>query len=102
MRIVWANGPFLTSFDLTDEETVGSSLSELGSKQWADLALKTSLEAAAMSGQVFRDVPIRVSAPDSGGKLMKVSGNRIPASQDTPLILLSIHEADSSRRARSR
>ena len=72
--------------------------SERGGRQCTDATLKSSIESAAESGRLFRDARLHSVFPGPGNNLMKFSGNRIPASTDTPLVLLGIHDGRGTDR----
>jgi two-component system CheB/CheR fusion protein len=97
-RIVWTNETFLTTFQLTPDETVGSTLASVGTRQFADAGLREHLEAVFTSGSVFRRYAMRARLPD-GERAVHVAGSLVPASTETPLALLSIEPfgEDASR-----
>jgi two-component system CheB/CheR fusion protein len=92
LRVVWANAAFLSTFQVTMEETVGSTLATVGAHQLADPGLRERVEGVFVSGSVFRDHVMSVRGPEPGKPLMRVGvgGSQVPASTETPLVLLSI------------
>jgi two-component system CheB/CheR fusion protein len=90
LRVVWANGAFYTTFQLTADETLGTALPALGAKQFADAGLRERLDAVFASASIFRDFVVRLPAPEAGDHLVRFGGSQVPASPETPLALLSI------------
>ncbi len=90
LRVVWSNDAFLTTFQLTAEETVGALLPSLGGKQWTDPGLRERLDRVFNSGSVFRDYQMRLPARDAGMRELRVGGSQIPASGQMSLVLLSL------------
>jgi two-component system, chemotaxis family, CheB/CheR fusion protein len=89
-RVVWANGPFLSAFQLTADETIGSALSTLGARQFADAGLRERIDEVFRSASVFRDLEMRLRLSDGEEHTARVGGGQVPASAETPLALLSI------------
>ena len=96
LRIVWTNDAFLSVFQLSQEESVGSSLQRVGNRQFADPGLREHLNAVFDSDSTLRDYQLHFSLPDGHERVAWLSGSQIPASTDTPLALLSIEQASSS------
>jgi two-component system, chemotaxis family, CheB/CheR fusion protein len=90
LRIVWANEPFLSTFQLSAEETVGSLLPSLGANDWLDTELRRLLAAAFASGTLFRDHPAVIELQGVGRRQLRVGGSQIPVSSDVPLVLISM------------
>jgi two-component system CheB/CheR fusion protein len=92
LRVVWANAAFLSTFQVTIEETVGSTLATVGARQFADPGLRDRVAELFVSGSVFREYELSIPGPEPDPRLMRVSvgGSQVPASTETPLVLLSI------------
>jgi two-component system CheB/CheR fusion protein len=90
LRVVWANDVFLSTFQLAADETVGSALQSLGTRQFADPGLRERLEAVLSSATIFRDYEARIPYPEGGEHLVSFGGSLVPASPETPLVLLSV------------
>lgn len=90
MRVVWCNEAFLSSFQLTADETVGNVLANVGARQFADKGLRERLDTVFGSATVFRDYEMRFRLLGGGERSVKVAGSQVPASQETPLALLSM------------
>ena len=89
-RVVWANDAFLSTFQLTADETVGSVLPTIGSRQFADPALAEQLNRVFESAAIFRDFKMRVRLPDRVDLALRVGGSQVPASAESLLALVSI------------
>lgn len=92
LRIVWTNDVFLSAFQLTAEETVGSLLPNVGARQFAAPALRERLESVFASSQVFRDYQMQLQFAD-GARPVRLGGGQVPASAETLLALVSIEPA---------
>jgi PAS domain-containing protein len=92
LRVVWANAAFLSTFQVTIEETVGSTLATVGARQFADPGLRDRVAELFVSGSVFRDYELSIPGPEPGPRMMRVGvgGSQVPVSIETPLVLLSI------------
>ena len=91
LRVVWCNDPFLSTFQLTREETVGSLLraSARGSSPIRDCA---SAGEGVRSDSVFRDYELRVRLAGRGRARGEGRRQPVPASTDAPVALL-VHRA---------
>jgi len=91
-RVLWANDAFMAVFH-TIEDPVGLPITTLGKKQFANPGLQDLLKRALSVGTGFRDYRMTFH-PDKGEDIqLRIGGSRIPASDDSALVLLSI-EAD--------
>jgi two-component system, chemotaxis family, CheB/CheR fusion protein len=93
LRVVWTNDAFLTTFQLSAEETSGSNLASLGARQLADPGLRERLEGVFASASVLRGYELRLRLPEGGERSVRVGASLIPASTEAPLALLSIEPA---------
>jgi two-component system CheB/CheR fusion protein len=96
LRVAWANGPFLSTFQLTPEETVGSVLTGLGIRQFTDPGLRQHLTNVFASGEIFRNYRMHITVHDGDEREALLGRSQIPASTDTPLALVSIESLRSS------
>jgi len=89
-RVLWANDAFTAVFHTT-EEPVGSVMTTLLRKQFANPGLQDLLSRTLSLGTGFRDYKMTFH-PDKGADiLLKIGGSRIPAADDEKsLVLLSI------------
>jgi two-component system CheB/CheR fusion protein len=90
LRVVWASDAFLSTFQLSAQETVGSALPSVGARQFADRGLLESLEGVFATGSVLRGHELSLGAPGADGGAVWVGASLIPASPEMPLVLLSI------------
>lgn len=90
LRVVWANEAFLSIAQLTAEETVGSALSSLGAKEFADEGLRERVEAVFATAAPLRNYELRLRSADGTGPPARVGASLIPTSGEMPLALLSI------------
>lgn len=90
LRVMWSNDAFLSTFQLTAEETIGSALPAVGAHQFADPGLRERVEGVFVSGSMFRDYEMSVRDPEQGQQMVRVGGSQVPASTETRLLLLSI------------
>ncbi len=90
LRVIWTNEAFLSTFQLSKEETIGSLLTSLGTRQWADPGLRERLDRTFASAVAFRDYEMRLRFQDVGEVVMKVGGGQIPGATETRLVLVSI------------
>jgi PAS domain-containing protein len=93
LRVVWANAAFYSTFQLTADETLGTSLQGLGAMQFANSGLRERLDNVFGSSSIFRDYQSRILQNDGSSILVSMGGSLVPASLDTPLALLSIEPA---------
>jgi len=96
LRVVWANAPFYTTFQVSPDETLGTLLTGLGAKQFADPGLRDRLEGVFSGSAIFRDYEIRVQQPDGEGRMMSFGGSLVPASPETPVVLVSVEPLGES------
>ena len=93
LRIIWANDVFFSAFQLTAEETVGNLLTNIAARDWIDEGLRRQLEAAFVSGTLFRDHRADIELQGAGRRQVRVGGSQIPVSTDVPLVLVSLEPA---------
>jgi two-component system CheB/CheR fusion protein len=93
LRVIWANDVFFSTFQLTAEETIGSLLPNIAAHDWVDEGLRRQLEAAFVSGTLFRDHRADIELQGVGRRQVKVGGSQIPVSTDVPLVLVSLEPA---------
>jgi len=96
LRVAWANEAFLSSFQLAAEETVGSTLTSLGTRLFSDAGLRAQIDRVFASATIFRNYEMRVRLPDRGETSVRVGGSQVPASVESLLALLSIELSDAA------
>jgi two-component system CheB/CheR fusion protein len=90
LRVVWANAPFYSTFQLTIDETLGTALDGLGVKQFANSGLRKRLDDVFVSSAIFRNYEVRIPQSDGSSHLVTFGGSMVPASTEASLALLSI------------
>jgi two-component system CheB/CheR fusion protein len=90
LRVVWANDAFLSTLQLTADETVGSALTSLGAKEFAGPGLRERVEGVFATATSLRNYEMRLRTADGAGQTARVGASLIPASGEMPLALLSI------------
>ena len=99
LRVVWANEAFLSTFQLSGEETVGSALGSLGEKQLADAGLCERLEGLFNKALPLRNYEIHLPAAGPNGHSVQVGASLIPTGGEMSLALVSIEPlADAAPR----
>jgi two-component system CheB/CheR fusion protein len=90
LRVVWANDAFLSIFQLAAEETVGTTLTSLGTTLFSDPGLRAQIDRVFASATIFRNYEIVLRTPDRAEITVRVGGSQVPASAESLLALLSI------------
>lgn len=97
-RVVSANDHFLKTFKVTDEETVGTKLYELGSHQWDIPKLRELLINILPTNNPVEDFEVEHDFPHIGRKLMLLNAYRIELEgQFKDQILLAIEDITERR-----
>ncbi|MBD8081629.1 PAS domain-containing sensor histidine kinase [Chryseobacterium caseinilyticum] len=92
-RVLSANSHFLTSFKVTQEETVGKILFELGNHQWDIMLLKQLLTKILPTNNPVIDFEVEHDFPYIGKKIMLLNAYRIEfEGQYKDRILLAIED----------
>lgn len=98
LRVKSTNKSFYKNFRVTEEETLGMLLYDLGNKQWNIPALRKLLEDILLKNSRLRDYEITHDFPEIGKKIMLLNASRLKQeSQGEQLILLAIHDVTESR-----
>lgn len=90
LRVIWANEAFLSTFQLSEEETVGSALASLGEKQLADAGLCARLEGLFIKSLALRNYKIHLPTVDGNGLSAQIGASLIPTGGEMTLALVSI------------
>jgi two-component system CheB/CheR fusion protein len=93
LRVVWTNDVFLATFQLTAEETVGSTLATLADRQFADPVFRERMEAVFSSSFILRGHELRLQTAIRGERVFRVGASQIPVSTEMPLALVAIEPA---------
>ncbi|TCD00252.1 PAS domain S-box protein [Pedobacter frigidisoli] len=98
LRIVSASKSFYKNFGVTDTETEGMLLYDLGNRQWNIPRLREFLEDILPKNSHFEDFEVTHNFPHIGEKIMMLNASRIvQKSKREPLILLSIQDITDMR-----
>ena len=91
-RVVWCNPPFLSMFQLSRDEVVGSVFETIGERQFDLTGLRERIGSVFASTTVFRRFELRAHS-NGGTRVVEVAGSQVPASGETALALLSFEAA---------
>ncbi len=98
LRVKSANNAFYETFEVTEEETEGVLLYELGNKQWNIPALRELLENIIPNNSEFYDYEVKHTFLDIGEKIMSLNASRIvQKTHREELILLIISDITQVR-----
>ena len=93
MRVVSASRSFFRAFQVSEQETVGRAIYELGNGQWDIPALRELLDKVLRHGQLFEDYVVEHNFPAIGRRKMLLNARRVRAKvEQEPMILLAIEE----------
>ncbi len=102
LRVQTVNTAFLDTFHVSEEETVGHLVFDLGSRQWDIPRLRTLLLEVLPQKQSFHDYEVAHNFLTIGPKVMLLNARRLEPSRHRPeLILLAIEDITDRRRAES-
>src|SRR5262249_20596372 len=90
LRVVWASDAFVSTFQLSRDETVGSALPSLGTRSFDHPGFLAQVEGVFASGSLLRDYEIRIRSQDGSDRAARLGASQVPAASDRPLVLLSI------------
>jgi two-component system CheB/CheR fusion protein len=93
LRVVSASRSFFRAFQVSEQETVGRAIYELGNGQWDIPALRELLDKVLRHGQLFEDYVVEHNFPAIGRRKMLLNARRVRAKvEQEPMILLAIEE----------
>lgn len=93
LRVVSANQAFYREFKITQAETEGRSVYDLGNRQWDIPALRQQLEKILPERTVFENFEVKGNFERVGDKILLLNARRvIRREQETELILLAIED----------
>ncbi|HYV95263.1 MAG TPA: PAS domain S-box protein [Chitinophagales bacterium] len=94
LRVISANPSFYKIFHVTEEETMGKMLFDLGNGQWNIPKLRQLLEEIIPNNQQFLGFEVHHTFPDIGKKIMVLNAKRlVQKTQQKHLIFLAIEDA---------
>jgi len=100
LRVRSANQSFYATFQVSQEETVGQLLYELGTRQWDIPELRTLLGDVLPRKQVMNDFELAPNFESIGPRIMQLNARAIDRGGDRPyLILLAIEDITERKRA---
>jgi len=93
LNVVYASRNFYRKFAVTEKETIGNYLYDLGNGQWNIAELKNALSEILPKQQSFEDYEIQHEFYRIGKKVMLLNARRVVSpSFSTPRILLAIED----------
>ncbi len=101
MRVQSANRAFYANFEVTEKETVGRSIFELGNNQWDIPKLRKLLEDIIPEREIIYDYEVTHDFEVIGRRTMLLNARQIKnEDQDKKLILLSIDDITERKKTR--
>jgi PAS domain S-box-containing protein len=99
LHVRTASRAFLTTFDVSHEETNGRFIYDLGNGQWNIPALRTLLEDVLKEKEDFYDFEVIHEFPSLGRRVMLLNARRIWTEEnDSKLVLLAIEDITDRKR----
>ena len=93
LRVKTANRAFYDRFQVTEGETEGRLVYDLGNGQWDIPALRTLLDAVLSKNQSVQDFEVEHTFPSLGRKTMLLNARPFPPESKSPeLILLAVED----------
>ena len=102
MTIVTANKSFLAIFGITEAETQGRRVSELGQRQWDVPALRDLMERVLPENRPIESFEIEDDFPVLGRRVFNLNARKISPPGDRAHRLLLVFEDITDRRQRER
>ncbi len=100
LRVCSANQSFYAAFHVSEENTVGQFLYELGDRQWDIPKLRTLLKDVLRHNRGLDDFELEANFEPSGRRTMRVNARPIDRGGDRPpLMLLAVEDVTERRRA---
>lgn len=100
LRIQLANPSFFQTFQLSEEQTQGRLLYELGNGEWNVEPLRHALNQVVLGGPGFTDLEIEQSFPKIGTRTIWLNGRCVSGEKTPPsAILLALEDVTLRRRA---
>ena len=104
LRIIAVNSCFLRTFEVSDKNTEGRLVYDLGNCQWNIPSLKDLLEDILPKDTFFKDFEVDHDFPELGRRIMVLNARKIfstkkssTASPIPPLILLAMEDVTDKR-----
>ena len=100
LRVKSANRSFFRQFQVSQEETEGRSIFDLGDGQWNTPGLRTLLEEVLSNSHPIHDYEVAHDFPAIGKKIMLLNASRFQSVDSQPnLILLAIEDVTERKQA---
>ena len=100
LRVMTANAAFYRAFHVSEDETAGRFIYELGNGQWDIPDLRTLLEEAIPKEIAVHDFEVEHDFPAIGPRSMLLNARRFPPEGEHPnLVLLAIEDVTERRRS---
>jgi two-component system CheB/CheR fusion protein len=97
-KVVAANQSFLNTFEVSLEQTVNRTLSELGNGQWKIPALRSLLDRVLSQEQAVTDFEVDLDFETIGHKKMLLNARKLAQSERSrPMILVAIEDITERR-----
>jgi two-component system CheB/CheR fusion protein len=98
LRVRRATNGFYTKFKVTEKETEGRFVYDLGNQQWDIPGLRTVLEMILLEKKVVSDYQVTHVFPTIGKKVMLLSARELEKVDGDKLILLAIEDITDRRK----
>ena len=100
LRVISANASFYRAFHVSEGETAGRFIYELGDGQWDIPRLRELLEEAIPRAIAVHDFEVEHDFPTVGTRTMLLNARRFPPGGEHPtLVLLAIQDVTERRRS---
>lgn len=98
LMVISANKTFYTFFQVTQQETEGKRVYELGNGQWSAPKLKILLEDILPKNTHFEDFKVDYEFPRIGQRIMMLNARRIYTSHESrPILLLAMEDVTKQK-----
>lgn len=97
LKVKRATNGFYAKFQVTDQETEGRFVYELGNHQWDIPGLRTVLEGILPEKKIVSDFEVTHVFPTIGKKIMRLNARQLERINGDPLILLAIEDITDKR-----
>jgi len=92
LQVVKATEGFYKKFNVSEKDTEGKYIYELGNHQWDIPILRTLLEGVLPQKKELKDFEVKHDFPVLGEKIMLLNARKLNRDQHTELILLAIED----------
>lgn len=103
LRVRTANSAFYKTFQVSEKETEGTLIYNLGEGQWNIPELRTLLEDVLPKNSTFSDYELKIPFPNIGERIMLLNAREIrPNDSDERLLLLTIADITDQKIAKKK